>query len=370
MFIAHRKPAKPGPVTAVVVALACLAASRGLAAEAGPATPPDWPPGAPVAAAVLVRHGAQSRLALADLAHGSYRELASADEATVPVWSADGARLAFRAAKVLYTVAADQGEPVRVRDGLGTAERAPGGYALSPNGSLLAVATPRTLEIYATATAEPVAKLAGDLVLSHLAWSANDRLAACRWNGRRDASSRQSLALFDVRGGSLTAQPIKGSMDGCEILGLRQDHYVVKRRDADLIEEVVAVAMDGSSRRLRRLPADVYAQAYLAGPDAIVAAAGADDEGDATRLKLYALAGKSHAAWLRRFRHVIDLQPDVGGDFVLLTSAAAGDAKAGEIFLASADGKTIRRVLPAAGTTGKSVSFSHPTPRPSPKAQP
>ena len=163
---------------------------------------PDWPPGAPVAAAVLVHRGERCRLALADLVHGTYEDLGPADYDVNPVWSPDGTQLAYISGSTLTILRPGKGPAIRVRGGLPVGKRPEKGFAFSPDGQRLAVATIRGVEIYSLGeTAVRIAAAPSKLILSTLILgpgrTASRRLQV-EW-GPRSGQARVPCALHPGR---------------------------------------------------------------------------------------------------------------------------------------------------------------------------
>jgi hypothetical protein len=340
------------------------------------ATQPEWPQGAPTAAAVLVHRGSRCRLALADLVHGTYEDLGPADDNVNPVWSPDGTQLAYIDGSTLTLLRPGKGAAVRVRGGLPVGKRPERGYAFSPDGQRLAVATMRGIEIYGLG--ETVTRLAAapsKLVPSTLSWAQDgQRLVACLWNGDTGPGTRQSLSLYSLDGSRLSSRVLQAKFPGCAILGLRHDRWVSNHNDRDSIaEEVVAVSADGKSSRLLALPSDYTASAYLPARDAIAAAEGTEDDAGPTPWALFSLSDRSQRPFLRKYRIINDIRASEDGNYALVTvpfPTGALDEPGGRVFLHATEGTFARQVLPAPGSKSKNPSFSHPVPRPLPRTSP
>ena len=357
-------------LTALLLVAPVASAAPAPAPPPAPAAAPqsDWPQGAPVAAAVLVHRGERCRLALADLVHGTYEDLGPADEDVNPVWSPDGTQLAYVAGSTLTILRPGKGPAIRVRGGLPVGKRPEKGFAFSPDGQRLAVATMQRVEVYRLGeTAVRVASAPSRLIPSHLSWAQDGQhLAACRWNGDQGVGSHESLALYTVEGTTLRARVLLASISGCEILGLRHGLWLARRIPREAPEEVVAVSAEGKSSRLRSIPSDYVPSAYLAAPDAIAGTEGVDDPGDATYLSLFSLSDKSRRPWMRKFREILHFTANQDGSYVLLTVPFPGDSQqpGGKILLSATDGSFSRQVLPAPGSKSKNPAFSNPLPRP------
>jgi hypothetical protein len=333
----------------------------------------DWPPGAPVMAAVTVHRGARTQLAIADLLKGTFDDLGASGEDADAAWSPDGACLAYRSGSAVYVTRPGNGPAVRVRDGLLPARKATHPFAFSPDSRFLAVATERGLEIVSvdgTAGASEVVKHGPSPALSNLTWSSDGQhLAGCRWDEGPKQLARGSAVIATLDGEAVRARTLPGEVPGCKILGPRNGDWLMKRSDEDQIEEVLALSKSGHAKLLIRAPVDSFVTAYLADADMVVETEGVDDEGDPTRLTLAPLSRSKATPWLRHvpeLRRLVDPPGSAVGRFVLVTVQGHGPTQSGPIVLASLDGKVVRQVLPALGTVKGKVSFSAPIPRPSP----
>jgi hypothetical protein len=352
-----------------------MAVAPAASAAPAPAPPPapaaatDWPPGAPVAAAVLVHRGERCRLALADLVHGTHEDLGPADEDVEPVWSPDGTQLAYISGSTLTVLRPGKGPAIRMRGGL-TPQRWPQ-HAFSPDGQLLAVGTPKSLEIYSLGeTAERVVAAPSKLILSSLTWAQDgQQLVACQWNGDHGPRSRESLAIYSLEGTTIRTRVLRASFRGCQIFGLRNGLWLARHRDEHGGEEVLAVSREGKLARLLRLPSDYYAQAYLSARDAIAAGEGTEDNGP-TPWALLSLSDKRQRPFLRKFRHIHEVRANEDGSYVLVNVPSEREDPFGRVFISATDGTFSRQVLPAPGSKSKNSAFSNPVPRPLPRVSP
>jgi hypothetical protein len=308
---------------------------------------------------VLVYRGERCRLALADLVHGTYEDLGPADDQVEPVWSADGTQLAYISGSTLNILRPGKGPAIRVRGGLPRDKR--GRYAFSPDGQRLALETPKSLEIYSLGeTAKRIAVAPTKLYLGTPSWSQDgQQLAVCRWNGDHGPGARESLALYTLEGTTLRTRVLRASFPGCQIFGLRNGLWLVKRGDDS--QEMVAISTEGRLSRLRTLD-NYYAQAYLAVPDAIVA--GEEGDGGPSYWALFSLSGKRKRAFLRKFRHIREVRANEDGSYVLVNVPSEPEDQFGRVFMSATDGTFSRQVLPAPGSKSKNPAFSNPVPRP------
>jgi dipeptidyl aminopeptidase/acylaminoacyl peptidase len=339
-------------------------------AAPAPAPPPapaaapqsDWPPGAPVAAAVLVYRGERCRLAITDLVHGTYEDLGPADDVE-PVWSPDGTQLAYISGSTLTILRPGKGPAIRVRGGM--PQQSWGQYAFSPDGQRLAVATPKSLEIYSLGeTAKRIVAAPSKLILSRLTWSQDgQQLAVCRWDGDDGPGSHESLALYSLEGTTLRTRVLRASFPSCQILGVRNGLWLATRGDD--AAEVVAISTEGKLSRLRTVDSEYEALAYLAARDAI-AAAGETEASAPSRWALFSLSGKRQRPFLRQFQYIYEVKANEDGSYVLVNVPfpSRWDDPLGRVFISATDGTFSRQVLPAPGSKSKNRAFSHPVPRP------
>lgn len=327
---------------------------------------PPLPAGAPVSAAVTVHTDLGDRLAIAELAKGTYEVVGSASAAD-PVWSPNGRWLIYREGPVVFLMQVGDRRGKRLLQGIGTSGS--GVYSFSPDSRLLAVATTAAVEFWSIESDSPrrVASATTKLRLRDLTWSTDGkRAAACGWNGREAAESRESIQAFELAADTVSTRVLQRTARSCRLLGMRQGKWLVKRSATDRIEELVAVGDDGKAERLLRVPEYRHADRYLIALDGVLLVHEAEDTGDPTQIDLAPLTGGGRPRpWLRKWKRLAEYSLSADGKYVLFTQLSSeGALKGGDIYLATTEGQDPRRVLP--GPASKRATFSQPAPKPSP----
>jgi hypothetical protein len=356
-------------------AMLALACAAGIGCHPAPTAPVRAAAPPPTAAAVFVYDDAGYRLHVADFARAQLTPIGPEGEvAHQPVWSPDGARLAYRVGDQLLVHTAGAPRDVAVAAGLELGTARP--CAFSPDGRRLAVALRGGLAVAAIppGSAEPAqaALLASypDRQVRDLRWSPDGATLVALVGGVSGDAELAWIPMPPVT----PVTPMTG--DAARVIEARGAIRLLGWRPGG--ELLVVEALDGRERVIRapapgqpdRAPLPVAPAAghgdelsvldYAERPDRVLLAPGGDPDDDTA--VLLASPGGAAVPWLAAYPQLSDLQVSADGTWaVFVDRATGGERPGGSVYVVRVGSEDARLVLAASAAR----SFAAPVPRPS-----
>jgi hypothetical protein len=292
-----------------VLALACVACG----APPSPGTPkPEAPPSE---AAVLVHTDEGVQLSIADFETGRLMPIGPAGGATrQPVWSPDGASLAYRVADQLFvhavgTSAVDLAVINEVNvDAMHS-------YVFSPDGKQLAVALRSSVIVVAAdGRGRRVLATFPDQRVADLVWAdGEDEIFALVT--APSPSNKTSVVRLRSTGEEGATQAIDGIS---RFLGWRSQGRVLLALQSSGGDGVVQLGRSGDPTQLAgSVPADLHVVDYLAATDELVLAQDGEDAGPVALYRGPALGGAPPQRWLAAYPALDGLQLSADGAWAL-----------------------------------------------------